>query len=143
MLEFLKQIIIAEWTALPADEAGNAGQMTEERLKQLVGRAPGDRLAASGIEVMLTSPAVDAVLPFLCSPPQRFPRSVVRHSHEYENAAASIAGGKAYLCRLLIERAEAVWGSDGPALRSLLDKLERGAKENAAESSRLWRSGGV
>ena len=100
---FLAAIITAEWAPLPVGPTESQPRFSlpaEEQLQSTLRTTPPSNVPSTGIDALLSSPAVDTALPYLCSPPKTF-TNLVGGRGDVESAAYQIAAAKYDALKLL------------------------------------------
>lgn len=116
-INVVSSIAAANWSgsASAAAEAGDDTAMTD---------AASSTATLTGIEALLTPPALTTVLPWILRPPQQF-SGLVGGRGDAEGAAYRVATAK-YDCLKIVEKKLLEWMADeGPAVQDRRGELER------------------
>ncbi|KAI9793165.1 MAG: hypothetical protein M1833_000805 [Piccolia ochrophora] len=93
-LALLTAIITAKWAPLPSSSHDSDGLLpTNEQLMSQILPAARFSMPSTGVEALLLPPALDTVIPYLCSPPQTF-TNLVGGRGDVESAAYKVAIAK-------------------------------------------------
>ncbi|MCJ1278193.1 hypothetical protein MMC21_006008 [Puttea exsequens] len=125
-INLIGSIITARWSPLPSTNTSSDSPFTLPSEAQLAFKchASTSTLPATGIEAIMTEPALATVLPFLMKPPQTFSNLVGGGRGDVESAAYKVAAAKHDVLVLLHGRLKE-WVGGHPEGRSMVDAVEK------------------
>lgn len=111
-ISLIGAVITANWSPLPDDERSGSTPFTLPSEKELASRCHAESLPQSGIEAIMTQPALGIVVPYLMRPAQNFGSLVGGGRGDVEGAVYQIAAAKHDVLKLLHQRLK-VWVAGG------------------------------
>ena len=106
-LSLIAAVITANWSPLPDDESSGSTLFKLPSERELTTKCHAESLPQSGIEAILTQPALGIVIPYLMKPARSFSSFVGGGRGDVESAVYKVAAAKHSVLTLFHERLKA------------------------------------